>query len=135
MATITSSRVETRTTTLQRPRVSWGRILIYAILILFAIISVTPFVYMVMTSFKTYGSVITNNIWPWPPFGTESFQFGNYPEAIQTVGIDRAWGIPLLFRYFLNSIIVTTCIVAGVLLTSVLAAYPLAQMDLPGKNI
>ncbi len=114
---------------------SLSRALIYGILILGAVVSVIPFIYMVMTSLKTYGDVIANNFWPWPPLGSESLQFQNYPEAITTIGFDKEWQIPLMWRYFANSLIVTAATVAGVLLTSVLAAYPLAQMDLPGKNI
>jgi len=38
-------------------------------------------------------------------------------------------------RYFANSIIVTVLSVVGILLTSIFAAYALAQMNLPGKNL
>ncbi|MCW5849029.1 MAG: carbohydrate ABC transporter permease [Anaerolineae bacterium] len=133
MATITQP-VKTQTVATPRPPLSLARILIYTFLIIFAIASVTPFVYMVMNSLKTYGSTITNNLWPWPPFGTEALQFQNYPDAIKEAGIDRSWNIPLIYRYFLNSLITVSLTVAGVILTSVMAAYALANMDLPGKN-
>src|SRR5215471_2576169 len=107
----------------------------YTILIAAAIICILPFVYMVMTSFKSYGSVVNNNFWPWPPFGSEPLQFDNFRAAIQAIGFDRQLGTFLVVRYFLNSILVTTCIVAGTLVTSVLAAYALAKLDLPGKNL
>ena len=133
MATITQP-VKTQTVATPRPPLSLARILIYTFLIIFAIASVTPFVYMVMNSLKTYGSTITNNLWPWPPFGTEPLQFQNYPDAIKEAGIDRSWNIPLIYRYFLNSLITVSLTVVGVILTSVMAAYALANMDLPGKN-
>lgn len=134
MATITQP-VKTETVATPRPPLNLARLLIYAFLIIFAIASVTPFVYMVMNSLKTYGSTITNNLWPWPPFGTEPLQFQNYPDAIKEAGIDRAWNIPLIYRYFLNSLITVSLTVVGVILTSVMAAYALANMDLPGKNL
>ena len=134
MATITQP-VKTQTVASPRPPLSLARILIYTFLIIFAIASVTPFVYMVMNSLKTYGSIITNNLWPWPPFGTEPLQFQNYPDAIKEAGIDRSWNIPLIYRYFLNSLITVSLTVVGVILTSVMAAYALANMDLPGKNL
>jgi ABC-type glycerol-3-phosphate transport system permease component len=107
---------------------------IYAILIIGALISLGPFIYMVMTSLKSYGSLIDNNFWPWPPLGTEPLQWQNYVDAIRQVGWDRQWHTWLVFRYFANSLIVASVTVAGVLITSSLAAYAFAQMDIPGKN-
>ncbi|MBI4675437.1 MAG: carbohydrate ABC transporter permease [Chloroflexi bacterium] len=118
----------------RRPR-SWVRVLIYAFLLAGALAAVTPFVYMIMTSLKTYGSVINNNIWPWFPFGDEPLQFNNYAEAIDRIGFDKAWGVPLFVRYLANSIIMSSVIVGGVLITSILAAYVLARMQVPGKNL
>lgn len=112
-----------------------GHLVIYAILLIGAVISLAPFGYMIMTSFKSYGSLITANFWPWPPFGSEPLQWNNYPEAIRQVGWDRSWGTWLFFRYFANTAIVAGATVFGVLVTSSLAAYAFAQMDLPGKNI
>jgi len=89
---------------------------------------------MIMTAFKSYGSLINNNFWPWPPLGSEALQWHNYPDAIQEVGWDPQWGTWLFVRYAANSIIVAAATLTGVLLTSSLAAYAFAQMDLPGKN-
>lgn len=108
--------------------------LIYVVLFAGAIASILPFVYMVSTSLKTYGSVINNNFWPWPPFGGEGLQWNNYPQAIRTVGWDDQWQTWLVVRYFANTLIITAVVVVGVLLTSVLAAYAFAQMNLPGRN-
>ena len=114
---------------------SLSRLLMYLVLIVAAVLAVAPFVYMIMASLKTYGSVIANNFWPWPPFGTELPQFGNYPEAIETIGRDRQWNTWLFFRYLANSLIVSGAIVFGVLLTSTLAAYALSRIRLPGQTI
>lgn len=114
------------------PRVA---IAIYAILFVGAVLSLGPFVYMIMTSFKSYGSLINNVVWPWPPFGTELPQWQNYPEAIREVGWDSQWGTWLFLRYFANSTIVALSTVVGVIVTSSLAAYAFAQMDVPGKNV
>jgi len=120
---------------IRRRRPSFSRVLIYAVLILGAIVSVTPFVYMILGSLKSYGSVITNRFWPWWPFGDEPVQWQNYPEAIRTVGTDVQWGIPLFYRYLFNSALVAGITVAGTLTTSIMAAYTLAFIDVPGKNI
>jgi ABC-type glycerol-3-phosphate transport system permease component len=116
-------------------RSSWSSVVMYTILTIGAILSVVPFIYMLMTSLKTYGSLISNNFWPWAPFGNEPLQWGNYAEAVQTIGWDKSWGMFLVFRYALNSIIVAGGTVGGVLITSVLAAYAFAQMKFPGKNV
>ncbi len=108
---------------------------VYLVLIVLAVIAVAPFVYMVLTSLKSYGSLITNNFWPWPPLGTEPFRWQNYPDAIGEVGWDRQWGTWLFLRYAANSTIVALATVVGVLITSSLAAYSFAQIDLPGKNV
>jgi len=110
-------------------------VFIYTVLIIGAIISAIPFIYMIMTSLKSYGSVVVNNFWPWWPFGTEPLQFNNYPDAIKEAGVDRQWGVPLIYRYFLNSIIIALATLVGTLLTSILAAYALTHIKLPGGNL
>lgn len=113
---------------------TWTSGLIYAALIIGALISVAPFLHMILTSFKTYGSAVANIFWPWPPLGPEPVQLGNYPVAIQTIGWDRGWGTWLFLRYLANSLIVAGGTVAGVLVTSTLAAYALSRIRLPGQN-
>ena len=103
-------------------------------LILGAVISLVPFLYMIGGSFKSYGSVVNGFFWPWPPFGTEAPQWQNFGAAVQQVGWDRQWGTWLFVRYAANSTIVAFCTVTAVLVTSSLAAYAFAQMDVPGKN-
>jgi len=117
------------------PRLTVGTVLVQVLLVVAAVLAVAPFAYMLMTSLKSYPSVINNVIWPWPPLGSELPQLNNYPDAIDTIGWDNQWGTYLFFRYLANSLIVALSILAGVLFTSVLAAYALARMDVPGKQI
>ena len=121
--------------TIHHTRPSATRMLIYTVLIIGAALSIIPFIYMLMTSLKSNGSVIVNNFWPWWPFGNEPLQFQNYPDAIKEAGFDKEWGVPLIVRYFANSLIVTFLTLAGTTITSVMAAYALTQINLPGKNI
>lgn len=126
----TTARAASRT-----GRLTVGGVLVQAVIVVAAVTAVVPFLFMVTTSFKTYADVINHVLWPWPPFGSEAPQIGNFPEAITTVGRDAQWGVPLFFRYLANSIIMTGCIVGGSLVTSSLAAYALGRMDLPGKQL
>ncbi len=136
MATLTKTmpRAEAIQRTPPRAPIPWSRALIYTILIVGGLISICPFVYMLMTSLKSNGSVIVNNFWPWLPFGTEPLQFNNFPDAIKEAGFDKQWGVPLIVRYFINSIIVSAATLVGTLMTSILAAYALTQINIPGKN-
>ena len=117
------------------PVAGWRRVLMYAFLVTGAALSVLPFLFMISGALKSYGSIITGNFWPWPPFGSELPQVSNFEQAIVVVGWDKSWGTWLFLRYFANSLIVATCVTAGVLLTATCAAYALSQMNLPGKNI
>src|SRR5712692_10001594 len=96
-----------------RQPINGSRVLVYTILIVGGIISICPFVYMLMTSLKSNGSVIVNNFWPWWPLGNEPLQFPNYPDAIQEAGFDKQWGVPLVVRYFVNSIVVSAATLLG----------------------
>ncbi len=116
-------------------RINWGRTGIYVVLTFGAIVAVIPFIYMLLSAVKSYGSIINNNFWPWWPLGTEAPQWSNFPDAIQTIGFDKQWGVPLFYRYFSNSAIVTLAIVVGTLFTSILAAYTFAFIKVPGRNI
>lgn len=119
----------------QRGSARWDRVFIYTVLTIGAIIAIIPFLSMLMTTLKSYGDVINNNFWPWWPFGNEPLQWNNFPEAIKEIGFDKQWGMPLFFRYFANSLIEAGVVVGGTLLTSILAAYTLAFLKVPGKNI
>ncbi|MER3398731.1 MAG: ABC transporter permease [Chloroflexota bacterium] len=118
-----------------RPRPPAGRLIIYLVLMAGASLSVLPFAYMVASSLKSYGSVITNNLWPWWPLGDEPLQWQNYIEAVRHTGWDPHWGTWLMVRYFANSLIVSGVIVGGAVLTSLLAAYALSHVELPGRNL
>src|SRR5258708_39983692 len=115
----------------RRPISLW-RIGVYMVLVVGATASLMPFVYMLLTSVKSYSSVVNNTLWPWPPFGTESFQLQNYGRAIQAIGFDRQTGTPLLMRYLANSAVGSTGIVLESLFTSLLAPYARAKLNVPG---
>ncbi len=110
------------------------RWILYALLIVIAIIALIPFAWMILTSINDLGDVISLKVWPWPPLGNAVPQWKNYPDAIALIGTDPDTGLPMFFRQFLNTAFVTACIIIGVTVTSVLAAYALAQLNFPGKG-
>ena len=92
---------------------------IYFILIVGALISLTPFLYMVSTSFMTLGETINRVPIPSTP------QWSNYEEA---------WNEARFVLYFRNSVIITAVIILGMLVTCTLAAYAFARIRFPGRS-
>ncbi|MEU8030060.1 carbohydrate ABC transporter permease [Streptomyces sp. NPDC049099] len=103
---------------MSRRRFPW---LSYLVVVTGAVLTVVPFLDMVMTSFKGPGEAGTL---PYR-FLPEAFDLSNYRAAIHQLDL------PVLFR---NSVVATTLITASVLLTSSLAGYALAKLRFPGRN-
>jgi len=93
----------------------------YAVLVFGAVITCVPFLMMVSTSLKkqTFVLEIPPQLWPHDP------TTGNYSEAWTSTGFAQ---------YFLNSVAVAVCTVAGVLLIGAMMAYAFARFDFPGKR-
>ncbi|WP_030680702.1 carbohydrate ABC transporter permease [Streptomyces rimosus] len=103
----------------RRGRFPW---LSYLLVGIGAVVTVVPFLDMLLTSFKgpgEYGRL------PYR-FLPEAFDLSNYREAF--VRLD----LPLLFR---NSVVATAVITGSVLLTSSLAGYALAKLRFPGRDL
>jgi len=93
---------------------------IYFLLIVGAVISVTPFFYMVSTSLMTLGETINRVLLPASP------QWANY---------EVAWSEANFALYFRNSVIITALVIVGVLVTCTLAAYAFARIRFPGREL
>lgn len=96
------------------------RTILYGILILGAIVSIIPFFWMVSTSLMTLGETINRQWLPKIP------QFTNY---------EIAWVEARFERYFLNSVVISFTTLAGLVITSVLAAYAFARINFKGRAI
>jgi ABC-type glycerol-3-phosphate transport system permease component len=96
-----------------------GRLVLYLILILGAVVAIIPFYWMVSTSLMTLGETI-NRVWvPKVP------QFQNYVVA---------WTTAKFARYFVNSVIITATTITGLLFTSILAGYAFARIHFFGRE-
>jgi ABC-type glycerol-3-phosphate transport system permease component len=102
-------------------RVRPGRVLLYLVLLLGAVFSGFPFVWMVLSALKTREEVTRL-----PPV--------IFPESPRWSNFSAAWGMAPFERYFLNSFFVAGCVVIGAALTSLLAGYAFARIDFPGRN-
>jgi multiple sugar transport system permease protein len=110
------------TINMQRVRNNLKWLALRLVLIAGAIWALFPFVWMVLTSLKSYIEASAAQT-----FLPTHWLFSNYILAWNQVGI-----FP---RYFANSIFIATSTVLGVLFTSALAAYAFARMEFPGRNV
>src|SRR5690606_39647901 len=90
---------------------AFGRIMMYVVLIFFAIIAIFPFFWMISNSLMTVGETQVRKILPAVP------QFENYAIA---------WEQAEFSKYFINSCVIVGVTIAGVLIVTVLAAYAFA---------
>jgi multiple sugar transport system permease protein len=98
-----------------------SRLVIYVLLLAAAVLMVVPFVMMISTSLKPQAYVLEIP----PRLIPDDPTLGNYA---------RAWTSQGFARYFLNSAIVTTAHVFGVLLFSSMMAYAFARFEFRGKR-
>lgn len=99
---------------------SWTTLAIYAGLVLGSGVATLPFIWMVLASFMTRGETMRRVLWP------DSIQWSNYLQA---------WTEADFGLYFENSLIIASLQVAGTLLFSLMAAYPLARMSFKGRDV
>jgi multiple sugar transport system permease protein len=96
--------------------------IIHTVLIIFSVLMVTPFIWMVLTSIKSFGeaTVIPPIIFPKVPV------WQNYSKAVAI--------LPFAAFYY-NTIVMIGVRVLGVSLFSTMAAYAFARIRFPGKNL
>lgn len=94
----------------------------YILLCLGAAIMLLPFVWMVLSSFMSSQEVISRPL-TWFP---SAIRYENYQDLSKAIPLGRM---------YLNSIVVTTLIAAGVLSTSALAGYGFAKFTFPGRDV
>ncbi len=92
----------------------------YVLLILGALLSLVPFVWMISTSLKTIGEALGSSFFP------SELHFENYAEA---------WERGNFPVYFFNSIKITAISLIGSVSISILAAYGFARIKFPGREL
>jgi multiple sugar transport system permease protein len=121
----------TATTTANEPRVLsyrqrkiLGRILIYAMMVLVAIIIIIPLIWMFSTSLKLKSQLFTQQIY-WIP---KTITLENYLRILNNPTTP-------IGRWFLNTLFVSTVSTVLVLVVDSLAAYAYARLQFPGRNL
>ena len=98
-------------------------VVIYTLLILWAVMVLFPFYWMILTSVKSYSSYNSEYV---PSFFTLSPTMQNYIDAFTTVSLGR---------YLWNTLIFTVITRAIMLIVITLAAFAFARLEFRGKNI
>ena len=99
-----------------------GRIFLYVGLIFGAVIALTPFVYMLLGSLLTRGEMLNRRLIPRDPIAG----LQNYVTA---------WNEANFNEYFVNSVLITSITIAGMLFVCVLAPYAFSRIHFPGRDI
>ena len=94
-----------------------GHVVIYAA----ALLTLAPFVWMVLTSFKPVGEVFAYPPTWWP----EEFTLENYTTAFAAAPFGR---------FYANSLFVAATVTLGQLVTCSMAAYAFARMEFRGRD-
>ena len=98
------------------------KIICYTLLTVGALCMVFPFIWMLLSSFKTHGEIIQ---FP-PELFPSHFGFENYKQAFSMAPFGK---------YFLNSVVVMVLSVICTTTTSILGAFAFSKMKFPGKEI
>ncbi len=103
-----------------RKPIKWWNIIVYIVLSVGSIAMILPMYWTIAVSFMTRAEAIAFRWLPSAP------QVGNYAEA---------WREAQFSEYFVNSVIITTITVTGIVIFSVLAAYAFARMEFFGRDL
>lgn len=93
---------------------------IHIFLFIVAVSCLFPIFWMIRCAFMTNETVFVDK--------------GIIPQVINAGNFATAWTKGNFGVYFLNSVIYTTCVVAGIVVISSLAAYAFSRLEFPGKN-
>lgn len=97
-------------------------IVVHVVMYALAAITVAPFLWMVLTSFKELGDILTYPPSWWP----KVFTWHNYIGAFQAAPFGR---------YYFNSIFVSVTVTLGQIITCSMAAYAFARLKFRGRDV
>lgn len=105
-----------------KPKMTAGRFLMYTILVIYAVITLYPFLWMVAASFKPLREIVGGDM----KLLSENMSFENY----RTI-----FGHSSLFpRWFLNSLMVSVVGTAINVFLNSMAGYSLSRLHFPGRD-
>lgn len=94
----------------------------HVVLVTFAVVSIFPFYWMILTALKPSSSVLE---YP-PSIIPHTFQWTNFARVFQLM--------PAMWTAYFNSFMVAVSATVGTLFTSALAAYAFSKLRFPGRK-
>ncbi len=98
------------------------QIALHVVIYVAALLTVAPFLWMILTSFKELGEIFRYPPTWWP----EKFTMDNYVQAFQAAPFGR---------FYFNSLFVAISVTLGQMVTCSLAAYAFARMRFKGRDV
>ncbi len=99
-----------------------GKGIVFAIVVIGALLSLVPFIWMISTSLNDGGA-----IYQLPPqFIPDKLHWENYSYVFEKVPMKH---------YFFNSIFVAFMVTIGTLITTILAAFALTRLNFKGRDV
>ncbi|MDM5339601.1 carbohydrate ABC transporter permease [Fictibacillus enclensis] len=99
-----------------------GKTILYVILIVYAVITLVPFLWALSSSFKSLGEIVSGSI----NFIPKNFTIDNYKEIFTRE--------PLFGRWLFNSLFIAVVGTFLNLIFNSMAGYALARLSFPGKK-
>ena len=99
-----------------------GTVLSYLFIIFMTIVTVFPFIYMILAGFMTYQESVSIPPTLWP----NKFQWGNIKEVFAAA--------PFV-QYFINTVFVSGISTLGTLVTTILAGFALVKLEFKHKGL
>ena len=107
--------------TAKRKKISIGMLVVYAILIMWAVLTIFPFVWVVINSFKPSAEVLRSSF-----SLPQEFTFMNYENAFGKLNVLNAYK---------NSFFISGCVTVGVMVLSALMSFAMTRYQFKGKEI
>jgi multiple sugar transport system permease protein len=105
-----------------KKKIGIGKVLLYVVLVVYAVITLIPFLWALSSSFKTLDEIVSGTI----SFIPKHFTLDNYKQIF----IEQA----MFPRWLLNSVIIAVTVTILNLLFNSMAGYALARLQFPGKK-
>lgn len=98
------------------------KVFLHLIIYAFALLVISPFLWMILTSFKDMSEIY---VYP-PEWLPERFNFDNYVKAFTAAPFGR---------YYFNSLVVAFAVTLGQLITCSMAAFAFARLRFKGRDV
>ena len=105
----------------RKKRIKIGMIVVYIILILWAVTTIFPFIWVLLNSVKPSSEVLTSSF-----ALPKEFTWGTYTNAFSKLNVARAYK---------NSLIISGCVTIGDMVLASLFSFALSRYDFRGKKL